>query len=61
MRKAIFPGSFDPLTNGHVETVNIATTIFDKVFFVIMTNTNKKYLFTEEERLEIAKTVFKDN
>lgn len=41
MRKAIFPGSFDPLTNGHVETVNIATTIFDKVFFVIMTNTNK--------------------
>ncbi|MBP2057779.1 pantetheine-phosphate adenylyltransferase [Lactobacillus colini] len=60
MAKAIFPGSFDPITNGHLETVRIASKMFDKVYFVIMTNTNKKYLFSETERLHLASDVFKN-
>lgn len=60
MVKAIFPGSFDPITNGHLETVQIASQMFDKVYFVVMTNTSKKYLFSEEERLNLADEVFKD-
>ncbi|QNQ82435.1 pantetheine-phosphate adenylyltransferase [Lactobacillus sp. PV037] len=58
MVKAIFPGSFDPVTNGHVETAKIASSIFDEVYFVIMTNTNKKYLFSEQERVTLAKQIF---
>lgn len=61
MVKAIFPGSFDPVTNGHLETVQIASRMFDKVYFVVMTNTNKKYLFSEKERLKLASEVFKND
>ncbi|MBD5430081.1 pantetheine-phosphate adenylyltransferase [Lactobacillus sp.] len=61
MVKAIFPGSFDPITNGHLETVKIATQMFEKVYFVVMTNTNKKYLFSEHERLTLANDVLKDD
>lgn len=61
MVKAIFPGSFDPITNGHLETVQIASQMFDKVYFVVMTNTSKKYLFSEEERLKLASDVFKND
>lgn len=61
MVKAIFPGSFDPITNGHLETVQIASQMFDKVYFVVMTNTSKKYLFSEEERLKLAGDVFKND
>lgn len=58
MVKAIFPGSFDPITNGHLETVEIAARMFDEVAVVVMTNTSKKYLFTEDERLHLADDVF---
>lgn len=58
MVKAIFPGSFDPITNGHLETIQTAAKMFDEVYVVIMTNTNKKYLFTEQERLVLAQQVF---
>lgn len=61
MVKAIFPGSFDPITNGHLETVQIASQMFDTVYFVVMTNTSKKYLFSEEERLNLASDVFKND
>lgn len=61
MVKAIFPGSFDPITNGHLETVQIASKMFDEVYFVIMTNTSKDYLFSEKERLKLAAEVFKDD
>lgn len=55
MVKAIFPGSFDPLTNGHLETIQTAAKIFDQLYVVIMTNTQKNYLFKEEERVSLAK------
>lgn len=58
MVKAIFPGSFDPITNGHVETIQTASKMFEKVYVVVMTNTSKKYLFSEDERYSLAKKVF---
>ena len=61
MTKAIFPGSFDPITNGHVEVVEAAATMFEKLYVVIMTNTSKKYLFDEKERLDLARKVFEND
>lgn len=61
MAKAIFPGSFDPLTNGHLETIQTAAKMFDKLYVVIMTNTQKKYLFNEQERVELARTIFESD
>lgn len=60
MVKAIFPGSFDPVTNGHLETIKQASKAFDKVFVVIMTNTSKKYLFSARERAELVEDALAD-
>ena len=60
MTIALFPGSFDPITNGHVETAKRAAKLFDKVYVVAMTNTSKKYLFSAEKRAEFAKDALKD-
>jgi pantetheine-phosphate adenylyltransferase len=53
-RIAIYPGSFDPLTNGHIDIVERALAIFDKVIIAILHNPSKKSLFTVEERVEMA-------
>ncbi|UZX32263.1 pantetheine-phosphate adenylyltransferase [Lactobacillus helsingborgensis] len=60
MSTAIFPGSFDPLTNGHVDIIQQAAKIFDQIYVVIMTNTAKKYLFTEKERQSLAQDAVKE-
>lgn len=50
MVKAIFPGSFDPFTNGHLDTVTRAAKMFDTVVVAVMTNTSKHPLFRQPKR-----------
>ena len=54
-RIAVYPGSFDPITNGHIDIIVRGLEIFDGVIVAIAGNTQKKFLFTVEERVEIAK------
>lgn len=61
MRMASYPGSFDPITNGHVKLVNRALKLFDKVFIIVADNIDKKYYFSLDERIEMVKEVFKGN
>ncbi len=60
MRIAIYPGSFDPLTNGHVDIALRAKTLFDKIIILVADNGAKKgnYLFSIQERVDMAKKVF---
>jgi pantetheine-phosphate adenylyltransferase len=55
MRTAIYPGSFDPLTNGHLDVLQRATKLFDRVIVAIARNESKSPLFTLEERLALMK------
>ena len=59
-RVAIYPGSFDPLTNGHVSLIERSLRIFDKVIVAIASNVRKDALFTIEERLEMIEQQFPD-
>ncbi len=54
-RIAIYPGTFDPITNGHLDVIERAAEMFDKVIVVIAINTKKVNLFNEQERLELAR------
>lgn len=58
MRRAVCPGSFDPIHKGHIEIIARATGLFDEVIVAISTNYSKKYRFTLEERVEMTKTTF---
>jgi pantetheine-phosphate adenylyltransferase len=55
MRTAIYPGSFDPFTNGHLDVVQRAARLFDRVIVAIATSDAKHPLFTPEERLELVR------
>ena len=55
MRTAIYPGSFDPLTNGHLDVLERASKLFDRVIVAIARNESKRPLFTLEERLALMK------
>jgi pantetheine-phosphate adenylyltransferase len=57
---AVYPGSFDPLTNGHVDIITRGATLFDRIVVAILVNGEKAPLFTMEERVDIARAVFKD-
>lgn len=59
-KTAIYPGSFDPITNGHIDIIERASKIFDKVIVTIMFNPAKKSLFTVDERIHLIKESLKD-
>src|SRR5687767_4632516 len=59
-RLAIFPGSFDPLTNGHVDIVLRSTQLFERVLIAVLVNADKKPLFSAGERVEIIREVFRE-
>ena len=59
-RVAIYPGSFDPITNGHLDIIKRSLGIFDKIIVGIAVNSRKQTLFTRAERLAITKSVFAD-
>lgn len=54
MKIAIYPGSFDPITNGHIDVIERASKVFDKIYVVIGINSKKSSLFTQKERLEMV-------
>jgi len=60
MKRAIFPGSFDPITLGHVDIVNRALPLFDEIIIAIGVNSDKKYMFTLEERVNFIKENYKN-
>ena len=60
MKIAIYPGSFDPITNGHVDILKRAAVVFDKVIIAVSVNSQKVPLFSIEERVELAKSIFSD-
>ncbi|MBB3169897.1 pantetheine-phosphate adenylyltransferase [Simiduia aestuariiviva] len=57
MRTVVYPGTFDPLTNGHIDLVERACRLFDKVIIAIAASTKKNPMFTLEERVELAEKV----
>ena len=61
IKRAIYPGSFDPITNGHLDIVNRASKIFDEVIIAIFDNKKKSSLFTFEERKKMISELFQDN
>jgi pantetheine-phosphate adenylyltransferase len=60
MKKALFPGSFDPLTLGHYDIIKRGVTLFDEVIVAIGVNADKKYMFSLEERTQFIKDAFAD-
>ncbi len=60
MKKAVFPGSFDPITLGHIDIIKRAIPLFDKIVIAIGINAEKKYMFSLEERVNFIKKSFAD-
>ena len=60
MKKAVFPGSFDPLTLGHTDIIDRALPLFDEIILAIGTNSSKKYMFSLQERLHFLKETYKN-
>jgi len=57
---AVYPGSFDPLTNGHVDIITRGARLFDRIVVAILVNAEKAPLFSMQERVEISRSVFAD-
>ncbi len=60
MKKAIFPGSFDPITLGHFDIIKRGVSLFDEIIVAIGINAEKKYMFSLEERMHFIKETFKN-
>jgi pantetheine-phosphate adenylyltransferase len=60
-RIALFPGTFDPITIGHLDIINRSLSLFDKLIIGIGRNSNKAPMYSEEQRLEWTKEIYKDN
>ncbi len=58
MKKAVFPGSFDPITLGHVDIINRALPLFDEIIIAIGINTEKKYMFSLKKRTNFIKNYY---
>ena len=61
MKVAIYPGSFDPITFGHMDIIDRASALFDKVIVAVAKSEAKNTLFSLEDRVKLAKTIYKDN
>jgi pantetheine-phosphate adenylyltransferase len=59
-RIAIYPGSFDPVTNGHIDIAQRGLRLFDKIIVAILSNPVKNFLFTVEERIEMLESSFEE-
>ena len=60
MKIAIYPGSFDPITSGHLNIIRRASSIFDKLIVCVMVNAGKNPMFTQEEQVELIRRVTGD-
>jgi len=58
MRRAIFPGSFDPITLGHQDIIERSISLFDEIIIAVGTNSDKKYMFTLEQRIKFIADTF---
>jgi len=61
MKRAVFPGSFDPITIGHTDIIKRGLSIFDEIIIAIGVNTEKKYMFSLEDRKKHIENAFKDH
>src|SRR5204862_8330704 len=57
MRRAVFPGSFDPLTNGHLDIIKRSSPLFDEMIIAVLNNADKQPMFSVEERCEMIREV----
>jgi len=61
MKKAVFPGSFDPITLGHTDVIDRALQLFDRIIIAVGINVDKKYMFDVDKRVEMIRAVYGDN
>lgn len=60
LKTAIYPGSFDPITNGHIDIIERTQELFDRIIVAVADNSSKKSLFTVKERMDLISAVLKD-